>query len=1129
MKLVKGRTLAALLVDRKSLRDGQRRLLAVFEQVCRTMAYAHSRRVVHRDLKPSNVMLGAFGEVQVVDWGLAKVLGREDVPSVRPVATDAPEISLIATVRSGSAGSGSLAGSVLGTPGYMSPEQAIGRVEDVDERTDVFALGAILCEILTGQPPFTGEARDQIVLAARANLDDASERLAKCGADPEIVAVALKCLAADRAARFQDAGVVADAVTAHLSGIEASARRAEVAAAVARAKAEEEKISAARERSTAVAAKSAHRRTIALAAVALTGVAAGIVVWRREAAGESERVTRSIAAVSTALADANAKRGAKDLVGALAAAKNAVALAKTGEVDAETAARTAQLLADVEAEDRAAADAAARAAKFETLFDRLAKAHDDWTSDADRAQSAAEHAAAFGDCGIDIEAGDVETSASVIRSSPRAADVVPELELFAWKLEALGKSAPDVVARVRRIRQIARAADPDPWRAKFRDARDRGDAESIRALATQADVSKLPEPDVVLLGIGLSTKDLDAKRGRELFRAAVRRRPDDWLAQLLLSLSEAYVDAADRDPDEGCAAAFAGLAVRPPTLRTWLSLGEALNDGRDPESVRAAFDEAQRIEPGQYRALAGIAVALYQSGNKAGANEALDRATEAVEAAVKNGKELGYPSWPYLCRGKILGAAGDHAGAAAALRRAVELAPTIAQNRDVLAHTLVLLKDYDGAAVQARESIRLAPNSATGYQKLFEALSDSAKTDADALLVETARAVELFPKDVYVRNWHAMALQRKADEILDEHGADAAKPVFASAIEECRRCLALEPRQGFLHDNLSVFLVDAHAEHAEAVAEARASLRLGSLPAVAHYTLGRALYDDGQPEAAAAEFEESGRPGSSADLEIYLYLCLSAQGDAVPELAHARAAVALAPDLWRCHDVLGCALIDWSDAGEGDGWAEALAELRRAQDLYAKARRRSADVVKDVDELIATCERVLDPQFPDRVRRGMTPASRKDAADIVFACSNPKSNVPGVRYAVDALAADPRIGDEESLSLRVNGAGISVQAADGKGEGASALDAATRDAWRRRALEWLREAFAAYAARIVGDDPSKAMLARREFLAWKKGPDLAPVRTSEGLAKLGVDDRVAWERLWADVDRALRSWSTRRK
>ena len=123
------------------------------------MAYAHARGVIHRDLKPSNMMVGSFGEVQVMDWGLAKVLPRggiADEAAAQPVRE-----TVIMTVRSGSAGSGgeSQAGSVLGTPAYMAPEQARGEIERIDERADVFGLGAILCEILTGRPPFAGSTR----------------------------------------------------------------------------------------------------------------------------------------------------------------------------------------------------------------------------------------------------------------------------------------------------------------------------------------------------------------------------------------------------------------------------------------------------------------------------------------------------------------------------------------------------------------------------------------------------------------------------------------------------------------------------------------------------------------------------------------------------------------------------------------------------------------------------------------------------------------------------------------------------------------------------------------------------------------------------------------------------------
>ncbi len=170
MKLIKGQTLAELLDSNPKSID----LLSVFEQVAQTMAYTHSRGVIHRDLKPANVMVGAFGEVQVVDWGFAKVLGHDE-PAPRPKHT------VIATVRSGEEGSQSIAGSVMGTPAYMPPEQAMGRIEDLDERSDVFALGAILCEILTGEPPFPGRARQALERAATGDTGDAVARLDSCG------------------------------------------------------------------------------------------------------------------------------------------------------------------------------------------------------------------------------------------------------------------------------------------------------------------------------------------------------------------------------------------------------------------------------------------------------------------------------------------------------------------------------------------------------------------------------------------------------------------------------------------------------------------------------------------------------------------------------------------------------------------------------------------------------------------------------------------------------------------------------------------------------------------------------------------------------------------------------------
>jgi hypothetical protein len=248
MKLVKGQTLSKQLAERADLSQDRPRLLKVFEQVCQAVAYAHARGVIHRDLKPANVMVGAFGEVQVMDWGLAKVLDEGSVADERGPPRDQMEpASVIRTARGEAgtaAGSGSRteAGTVLGTPAFMAPEQARGQVESLDERADVFGLGAILCELLTGRPPHAPQAAGQVLpMAAAGDLAGAFGRLDRCGADAELVALAKRCLAPEASDRPRDAGVLAGELTAYLERVGARLRRAELERAEAQVKAREER------------------------------------------------------------------------------------------------------------------------------------------------------------------------------------------------------------------------------------------------------------------------------------------------------------------------------------------------------------------------------------------------------------------------------------------------------------------------------------------------------------------------------------------------------------------------------------------------------------------------------------------------------------------------------------------------------------------------------------------------------------------------------------------------------------------------------------------------------------------------------------------------------------------------
>jgi formylglycine-generating enzyme required for sulfatase activity/serine/threonine protein kinase len=220
MRVVRSPSLSDVLYDAELRREWSLvRLLGVFVQVCRAVGYAHARRIVHRDLKPSNILLGDYGEVYVADWGLAKVLGQDDAGGDAGADESAARAPSTA-----SPGTHTLAGVGLGTPGYMAPEQALGRWEEVDHRADLFALGVVLFEILTGRQPFRGDTSEDLVTNTIESEPPRPRRLvASCPLMLEDLCLALLDKRADR--RPASAVDVALEVEAFLEGSRERERR----------------------------------------------------------------------------------------------------------------------------------------------------------------------------------------------------------------------------------------------------------------------------------------------------------------------------------------------------------------------------------------------------------------------------------------------------------------------------------------------------------------------------------------------------------------------------------------------------------------------------------------------------------------------------------------------------------------------------------------------------------------------------------------------------------------------------------------------------------------------------------------------------------------------------------------
>jgi serine/threonine-protein kinase len=1069
MKLVKGRTLAELLEERSGTAQDLPRFLGIFEQVCQTIAYAHSRGVVHRDLKPANVMVGAFGEVQVMDWGLAKVLGsQDDDPGHTAAAT------MIRTVRSGSTAEEDGRTGVVGTPAYMAPEQARGGAEAVDERADVFGLGAILCAILTGQPPYTGVGRAEALRrAAAGDLAETLIRLEGCGADRELTSLCRACLAPLREDRPRDAGEVAARVAAHQAAVQERLRAAELERAAAEARAAEA-------RATAAAERKARRRTAGLAVALLllaAGVGSGGWLWQQQRQAHEVEVARrrqeADAGAQTAMDEARllleqAQAAAPADEGrfreAGAAAQKAAELARPGEASDEVRRQAAELVALVGAQAEAAGrDRRLLAALLEVRqlregpkFHRDAKGR---LMESAELSADEQFAAAFRDWGLDVRGA--PTAEAVARLKGRPASVVAEITaaLDEWAAEQRQSGRPR--AEWQLLADLAAALDdPATRRAELRAllARDKlsrervlgalsmalrpvpvpfdaglgEDRNRLRQLAEQEDAAREPVLGLLTLVRALSAAG-DDPRAERLLRAAVRARPQEVV--LYHALGQFLENQRPSRWAEAVECYAAARALRP-------ELGEALanallgcNRGEEGLTLYERL-AAERQDDPLLHARRGIA--LYRQGRYQQA-EAVCR--QAISLAP--GSPVAYNILGYALVGQ-----GRYKEAEAACRQAVRVNPAYPFAHCILAISLSRQDRHREAEAAARLALRLKSDFPEALTALGKALTAQERhREAEAAF---ARAIHYRPDS--------------PQEHIDLGYALGRQGRYQEAEAACREALRLRPDLPEALNGLGA-AVCSQGRHPEAEVLCREALRLQPEYAEASVNLGNALLGQGRlPEAEAALRRASGLKPELYEAHNSLAITLYDQRRYREAAAEAREVVHLKPGFADAHNRLGNALYKLVQHKEAEAeYREALrlqpdfpeADVNLANALLGQDRPREA-------EAAARAALRLKPDYL---------AARMTLGNALLSQARPSEAEAAFR---DALRLQPDLPEGHcNLGIALRDQGRFAEALEELRQGHAA--GSKRPGWPNPSANWVRQC-----ERLVELDTKLAAVLRGE-------------------------------------------------
>lgn len=711
MKLIAGTTLAEEI---KAAEPGAPGLLQVFTQVCHAVGFAHSRGVIHRDLKPANVMVGAFGEVQVMDWGLAKDLSSQEAEIPRSTAAS-PEGTVAAdqgrTITHHPAGESTddqtQAGAILGTPAYMAPEQARG--ESCDARADVFALGGILCAILTGKPPFAGTSSLEIIRrAGAADMVEANRRLENCGADPELLALCRRCLSPAPRDRPIDAREVAARLTTYLVGVQDRLQAAERERAVARTQELEQR----------------KRRRVQLAlacTVVLLMLGSGAVAWWQERQVSDRRATEArLQGERKAEQSFKEKQARQGVAANLELAADLRQQYKFDEADKALA--QAADLAKGGAPDRLAEVEQARSdLALVVQLDRIRFGKWIWRSEQGKGKfnlsiAAPEYRQAFRSHGMDLLVLEPVEAAKRIEASGIKAEMIAAVD--DWSLHEPESSVRD------RLLEVARRAEPDPWADRLRDVAARTDRSLVEKLAAEL-------PAGVSAAKLIMLSELMARQGLNpipMLTTARTAFPAEFeLAFALGLLHDAHQDSQSAGPYE------AARALRPENTAAWINLGNRfLEDGRLDQAL-VCYQKVIELDSKQPAAHVNLGQTLARLGR-------LDEAIACYRKALELDPDY---AGVHNSLGSVLDDKGQVDEAIACYQKAIALDPRLATAHYNLGNSLTEQGRVDEALASYQRAIELDANFAAAYTNQGNLLYQTGRVDL--ALASYRKAVEVDP------------------------------------------------------------------------------------------------------------------------------------------------------------------------------------------------------------------------------------------------------------------------------------------------------------------------------------------------------------------------------------------------